>query len=871
MMEHSPKWPALLCILNFQGHFKQVNAAWQQVLGISVQHLLTTTFTHWLHPDDFAMTQQALSQLHHAEAERVTFENRWRDPLGNYHWLLWMATVSLPEQLIYVAGLEATESKHSEQRYRAIVEGLQEGILLYENGTISLCNHSAEKLLGCPADQLIGQTEWPVTTLHEGGRPLPPESHPVAISLRTKEARKGTVIGIRQEEGLIWLNTHACLLRLHDTTEYDALVLSLADISDRKFLEDELHDRVILFSSLFEMAVIGMAILDGDGRFLRVNQTYCQLYGYQPHELIGQLFTVLLPPPLRKEAFLYYTDFSSETLTHAWSMQHHEGHLVNHQMFESKMVLPDKRPVRVIYVVPPMKSPEDVNHSEIFPSQEWFSLLTKHLAVTLVCLDRSGHVLFAEGQHLPKLGLVSGSSIFAAHLNLEPIIVDLEQVLNGETLNKTIVHKGITFEVHYLPFVKEDECLGAFIIFKEIEQKTLPKLSSSELEMPLGMIYVEGRKIVRVNQPGAELLGYSQAELLKTPIERLLSSQPDFAHLTYHLTQQISPCHHLYSLRKKDGTSIHCKLTVKATHYPQRTLWLIEKVRDNLQGNREVSLQTALWATTNEAILVTDLHLRIQQANPASVPFTGYLTDELIGQSLLDLNAGWQDVQFYQHIINTIRQLGQWQGEVWHRQKNHALYVCDLKVHAYSDKTSGYVAVLSNKRTSKSVFLDPLTNLPTRRVFYYNLLKTHAAAQRYDKRFAILMIGVDEMSTMNLKYGCKAGDQLLQTIGQTLRTSVRDSDTVARYDGDIFGVNLDEISKPQDAGLVAKMILFKLTQPVIFNESKVQGAVSIGIVVYPEDGNNVDALLELAQLARQRAKQRGGGQCCFHNSQWEQM
>jgi PAS domain S-box-containing protein len=283
-----------------------------------------------------------------------------------------MATASSTEQLIYVAGLEATESKQSEQRYRAIVEGLQEGILLYENGIIRLCNPSAEKLLGCPTDQLIGQTEWKIATLHEEGFPLPPESHPVAISLRTKEARKGNIIGIRKEEGLVWLSTNTCPLRLQDTTEYDALVLSLTDISDRKALEDELRDKVILFSSLFEMTTIGIAILDEDGRFLRVNQAYCQLYGYPPHELIGQLFTILLPPPLRKEAFLHYTDFSSAAITHSWPMQHHDGHLITHQMFESKMVLPDKRQVRVTYVIPPQ---EEASHSELFPSKEWFSLL----------------------------------------------------------------------------------------------------------------------------------------------------------------------------------------------------------------------------------------------------------------------------------------------------------------------------------------------------------------------------------------------------------------------------------------------------------------------------------------------------------------
>lgn len=887
MMEHSLPWPALLCVLDFQGHFKQVNNTWQQLLGISVQHLLTTTFTHWLHPDDFISTEEALSQLRSAQVKQITFENRWRDPSGNYRWLLWRATNSSTEQLIYVAGLESTESKQSEQRYRAIVRGLYEGILLYEtNGKISLCNPSAERLLGRSASQLIGQSEWNVVTVQEDGSPLPPEFHPVAVSLRTQEVRTEVVLGvIHKDEGLIWLSANCCPLRLCDTTEYDAVVLSIVNISERKLLEDELHDKTILLSSLFELAAIGMAILDEDGRFVRVNSAYCQVYGYQPHELIGQLFTILLPPPFRKEAFLHYTDFSSEKTTHfpLWSMQHRDGRVLDNQLCESRLILPDHRQFKVTYVIPKGESKsleqEKETTSEIFPFQLWLPLLVKYLPITVLCLDRTGHVLFAEGQHLSLLGLEKeAQSVFAAHLGLDSLIIDLERVLNGENLSKVLVHKGVTFETHYMPLFQDNDCVGALAILKDIsaEQKmfkTRLKNALQELELvtpsssSVGMMYVEAQKIVRANQPCAELLGYTPVELLKISVEKLFFSASDFQQFIRHPVSPSSPYQGLHLLRKKNGHRLQCKLTIKNTHHSQRTLWLIESVLEHTLGG--TNLQAALWATSNEPLLIIDAHLLIQQTNPASSYFTGYSSDELVGQPLSFLNAGWQDEAFYHQMIDTMTQTGLWQGEVWHRHKDHTLYVCHLKIQTYdiTDKIKGYLAILSNKKTSTSAFLDPLTHLPTRMVFHYSLLKTHAAAQRYDKRFAVLLIGIDDLSTMNGQYGCKIGDQLLQTIGQTLRTSVRDSDTVARYDGDMFGVNLDEISMAQDAGLVAQMILFKLTQPFTFDEHKVQGSISIGIVVYPEDGNNVDNLLELAQMAMQKARQQGGNQCYFHNPQ----
>jgi diguanylate cyclase (GGDEF)-like protein/PAS domain S-box-containing protein len=305
-----------------------------------------------------------------------------------------------------------------------------------------------------------------------------------------------------------------------------------------------------------------------------------------------------------------------------------------------------------------------------------------------------------------------------------------------------------------------------------------------------------------------------------------------------------------------------------------RILWLFEEISDLAHTTTSVDLSAALWATSNEAILITDTKLTIQQVNPAAILFTGYSAEELINKSLPDLDAGRQDKYFYQHLLALMSQVGQWHGTLWQRQKNDAVYVCELKLQAYNPDqgttANRYVAMLSNKQTSATTFLDPLTNLPTRPLFRHNLLKTHAVAQRYTKRFALLLIGIDDLPALNAKHGCVIGDLFLQTIGQSLKTSVRDSDSVARYGGDIFGVNLEGISKSQDAGLVAQMMLFKLTQPFLLKEQKVQSLVSIGIVVYPDDGNDVDTLLELAQATMRRAKQRGGGQCCFHNPQLQE-
>ncbi|NJO16131.1 MAG: PAS domain S-box protein [Thioploca sp.] len=187
--------PHLQCLLDFQGHIKQVNTAWQQQLGIMVQHLLVTTFTHWVHSEDLAHTQESLTQLSQGKTDRIVFENRVRDITGKYRWLIWVMTASLTKGFIYAIGLEmpAREQnevrlRETEQRYQTIINQLLQGLLIYGvDGKITACNPSTEKILGLKAEKLLGRSTWDIMTIHEDNSDFPKESHPAAVtSVRVK-------------------------------------------------------------------------------------------------------------------------------------------------------------------------------------------------------------------------------------------------------------------------------------------------------------------------------------------------------------------------------------------------------------------------------------------------------------------------------------------------------------------------------------------------------------------------------------------------------------------------------------------------------------------------------------------------------------
>ena len=281
---------------------------------------------------------------------------------------------------------------------------------------------------------------------------------------------------------------------------------------------------------------------------------------------------------------------------------------------------------------------------------------------------------------------------------------------------------------------------------------------------------------------------------------------------------------------------------------------------------QDCQLQTAIWEITNDAILITNTQLRILDANPACTALMGYNPKELMGQSLQNFNTGQQNTQFYQLLMDTVKQKGRWQGSIWQRHKNRGVYLCQLKIQAYEVEAEidrRYAVILEHNQNG--ICFDPLTQLASRQLFHHELQKSLAKAQRNKKFFALLLIGIDNMPAINTKYSNAVGDKFLCTIGQLLKSSIRHSDTVARYDGDKFCVNLDEITQPQDAGLVAQILFFKLSQTFVFEEQEVQGSISIAIVVYPEDGTEVDSLEILAEYALQQAQQHGGNQCYFYN------
>ena len=154
---------------------------------------------------------------------------------------------------------------------------------------------------------------------------------------------------------------------------------------------------------------------------------------------------------------------------------------------------------------------------------------------------------------------------------------------------------------------------------------------------------------------------------------------------------------------------------------------------------------------------------------------------------------------------------------------------------------------------------DSLTGLPNRLQFQMRLEHGVAYARRHDSLLAVLFVDIDRFKTINDTLGHDAGDQVLVQFAQRLRGCVREVDTVARQGGDEFILLLTELHDSADAQQVAEKIIKAIGEPFTVNGDMLEIGASIGVAVYPDDDEDIETLIEKADLAMYAAKQRGKG------------
>ena len=310
-------------------------------------------------------------------------------------------------------------------------------------------------------------------------------------------------------------------------------------------------------------------------------------------------------------------------------------------------------------------------------------------------------------------------------------------------------------------------------------------------------------------------------------------------------------------------------MSVQLSFSWRKQMALIEQLDDNQRIFRSLAAMSADWFWEQDA------HFRFVDVSGDLVRKYGISPEGINGKTRWELGGETSEDVWLMHrsLLEAHEAFHEFEYcFIDETGKRRCISVSGEPIFDTDGNFSGYRGVgrdLTEKREyeeriERMAQFDGLTGLPNRALTYDRLLQIISMAKRERREFALLYFDLDKFKPVNDRHGHNAGDQLLQMVASRMRFLLRESDTVGRIGGDEFVVLLPAISSHDDAEEVAQKIIAALTSPYTLDgvPTPVDIGVSIGIAIYPRDGDSSDALIRAADVAMYQAK-RTGNRCCF--------
>jgi diguanylate cyclase (GGDEF)-like protein/PAS domain S-box-containing protein len=313
----------------------------------------------------------------------------------------------------------------------------------------------------------------------------------------------------------------------------------------------------------------------------------------------------------------------------------------------------------------------------------------------------------------------------------------------------------------------------------------------------------------------------------------------------------------------------------------ERADLLAQELAARALAETRLHLMAGAFESSREAIVITDADNRIVATNQAFSRLTGYAHDEVQGKNPKILSSGQTAPEMYTDMWSSLRDKGYWQGEVWDRRKDGTVYPKWLSINVVRNAQQAvlnYIAIFSDiterKQAEEQIFRlayqDSLTDLPNRMAFSLRLAQAISVARRDQRVLAVMFIDLDQFKDVNDVYGHAVGDQLLVQAARRLTAAVRDSDVVARLGGDEFVVLLDGVADMEAAGRVADKVRQSLEHAYLVGGALLNSASSIGLALFPQDGDSAEVLMKNADTAMYHAKELGRNNIQFYAAGMEQ-
>jgi len=303
---------------------------------------------------------------------------------------------------------------------------------------------------------------------------------------------------------------------------------------------------------------------------------------------------------------------------------------------------------------------------------------------------------------------------------------------------------------------------------------------------------------------------------------------------------------------------------------------MTRNIAKHKEAEEQLLLAANVFQNATEGVIITDSDGNITEINQAFTDITGYSREEVLGQNPSILSSGRHPKRFFERLWNTLLVQGKWHGEIWNRRKHGAIFPQAITISAVFDKLNiiqYYVAVFADISAQKQneeklknlAYFDPLTQLPNRMQFMSLLEQEVNHAQRARKQLAIIFLDIDFFKHINDSLGHVIGDEILIELGKRLSYALSDFDVLARFSGDEFAVMLPSIMGSDSVTSSVDRIRSVFERPFLLDNSQsVHLTASMGVAIYPSDGDDHDSLLRNADAAMHRAKSDGRNNYAFY-------
>jgi diguanylate cyclase (GGDEF)-like protein/PAS domain S-box-containing protein len=299
---------------------------------------------------------------------------------------------------------------------------------------------------------------------------------------------------------------------------------------------------------------------------------------------------------------------------------------------------------------------------------------------------------------------------------------------------------------------------------------------------------------------------------------------------------------------------------------------VIADITERKRAEEKLQLAANVFTYAREGIVITDAQANILEVNDTFTEITGYTREEVLGQNPRMLKSSRHPSDFYLEMWQDLLKTDQWYGEVWNQRKNGETYAEMLTISAVrgeQGQVQHYVALFSDITPMKEyqqqleniAHFDALTQLPNRLLLADRLHQAMSQCQRRGNLLAVAYLDLDGFKAINDTFGHDAGDELLMALAQSMKSTLREGDTLARIGGDEFVAVLVDLNHFSDHEPLLQRLLQAASSPVSVatkaGRIELQVSASIGVTLYPQDNADADLLMRHADQAMYLAKQSG--------------